>query len=121
MTDQPRFAEFFERHTDGGAINGESLQRGVAIPDGTTLSFGPGVSEWKSSDLRSTFPKDLVIEGRGMDTTLVKLDEISTRAEVHSLTFRDCTIDCGNDYFTDLRTQNPVTIRMIRCRAGSQK
>ena len=51
-----------------------------------------------------------------MDDTLVKIDEISTRDEIHSLTFRDCTVDCGDDYLTDLRSKNPVTIRMIRCR-----
>jgi hypothetical protein len=62
------------------------------------------------------FPKDLVIEGRGMDVTLVTIDEISTRDEIHSLTFRDCTVDCGNDYLTDLRRDSPATIRMIRCR-----
>lgn len=49
-----------------------------------------------------------------MDETLVRLDEIGTRDEVHSLTFRDLTIDCGNDYFTDLRCDNPVTIRLER-------
>ena len=51
-----------------------------------------------------------------MDETLVRLEEISTRDEVQRLTFRDLTIDCGNDSFTDMRHDKPVTIRLERCR-----
>lgn len=120
VTDQPRFAKLFERHSDAGAIRGDALQRGDPVRDGTTLRFDPGMGTWRSRYLESVpdqkFPKDLVIEGSGMDATLVTIETISTRDEIHSLTFRDCTIDCGNNALTDLRSRNPVTIRMIRCR-----
>jgi len=118
LEDPARFGEHFTRQTSGPVIVGTTWKPKDPIPDGTTLSFPAGAHVFKSSALDHVprFPRDLLIQGAGMDATLVRLDEISTRKEIHSLTFRDLTIDCGNDYFTDLRRDEPVTIRLERCR-----
>jgi len=44
------------------------------------------------------------------------LDELSTNSEVRSLTFRDLTVDCSDNYLTDLRSGNPATIRFENVR-----
>ncbi|MHC4549869.1 MAG: hypothetical protein ACYTEZ_13935 [Planctomycetota bacterium] len=118
LEDLDRFAALFTRHASGPLIEGTAWKPKDLIPDGTTLSFPAGAHIFKSSALRHVerFPRDLLIQGAGMDTTLLRLDEISTRTEIHSLTFRDLTIDCGNDYFTDLRRDEPATVRLERCR-----
>lgn len=118
--DGPRFAAMFERKIDGGVVLGTTLGPRDRIEDGTVLHFPAGAHVWKTSHIgrrrNEPFPKDLLVRGDGMDTTLVRLDEISARSVVCNLTFQDCTIDCGNDYFTDLRRDEPVTIRLERCR-----
>jgi hypothetical protein len=118
LEDRDSFGAHFTRQTSGPVIVGTTWKPSDPIPDGTTLSFPAGAHVFKSSALDHVdrFPKDLLILGAGMDATLVRLDEIGTRKEIFSLTFRDLTIDCGNDYLTDLRRDEPVTIRLERCR-----
>ncbi len=116
-----RFAALFERRTAGPEIDGtEATLLGGAVPppDGATVRFPAGSFAWRVSILgrNAPFPKDLLVVGAGMDATIVKLDEISADGEVASLTFRDLTIDCGDDYLTDLRSSNPATIHVERCR-----
>lgn len=114
VADESRFSGLFERRTAGPVVNGP-LRPAETLPDGATLSFPPGVDNLRfpSTD---RFAKDLLVLGYGMDATLVRLDdELDTRGEVHSLTFRDLTIDCHENYFTDLR-RAPAAIRLERCR-----
>lgn len=112
VADEKRFAALFERHATGPVLNA-APQRGEAVPDGATISFPPGVHNLELPRMRH-FPRDLVVEGSGMDVTLVRFTELGTHDEVHSLTFRDMTIACGS-YFTDLRNE-PAAIRLERCR-----
>lgn len=117
VNDAERFGAFFERKTHGPYINGSEL--GTDPPeDGATINFDHGVHVWKVARLggRGSFPKDLLIVGAGRDRTLLQIDEFGARSEIRSLTFRDLTLDCDNNYMTDLRTQHPVTIRFERCR-----
>jgi len=113
------FPELFRRRVLGFEVYGEDFKEGKTIPpDGTTINFSVGIHTlnirmWRRS---KTFPKDILIKGKGMNNTLVKLNEISTRSQIRSLTFSDITIDCGNKYFIDIRKDEPVTIRLMRCR-----
>jgi hypothetical protein len=84
------------------------------LPDGATISFPPGVHELRLPRTER-FPRDILVQGSGMDATLVRFAELDARDEVASLTFRDLTIDCQDDYFTDLRN-SPAAIRLERCR-----
>jgi hypothetical protein len=91
---------------------------GTTAP-GTTVRFAEGIHTMSWGSVRSmrTFPEDVTICGAGMDRTLVRLaDELDPNVAVLNLTFRDLTIDCGDNYLTDLRSTEPVTIRMERCR-----
>ena len=57
------------------------------------------------------------VEGQSVTLTVTnKKKQPQANAEVNSLTFEDLTLDCGSNYLTDLRTRNPVTIRLRRCR-----
>lgn len=116
VADRERFAGLFARREEGPLLNGLDWSNGKRPPDGASLRFPPGRHAWKVGSIREDFPKDLLVEGAGMDRTLVRLDEVQARSEVRSLTFRDLTIDCGNDYFTHLRRGEGVTIRLERCR-----
>jgi hypothetical protein len=112
VADEKRFAVLFERHTAGPVLNA-GPERGETLPDGATISFPAGVHELELPRSRR-FPRDLVVEGAGMDATLVRFAELSANDEVQSLTFRDMTLACGS-YFTDLRSK-PAAIRLERCR-----
>ncbi len=116
--DRTAFAAHFERKETGPIVDGPSWKRADTLAHGTTLRFPAGQHTWSVRSFRSakTFPRDLVVEGAGMNTTLVRLDELDVSADVTNLTFRDCTIDCGDDYFTDLHSDAPITLRLERCR-----
>ncbi len=116
LDDIETFASYFERKSAGPGIDGATWTSKQGLPDGSALMYPPGVHEWRSQSLdREKFPRDLLIRGAGMDVTLVRLDEVHTRDTVHSLTFRDLTLDCGNKYLTDLR-RSSITLRLERCR-----
>jgi hypothetical protein len=113
VADEKRFAALFERRTNGPLVNATSGPN-ETLADGTTLSFPPGVHELRLPRTER-FPRDVLIQGSGMDATLLRFAELDARDEVHSLAFRDVTIDCQNNYFTDLRN-SPASIRLERCR-----
>jgi hypothetical protein len=116
--DQTAFAAHFVRKETGPAVDGPSWKPADGLAHGATLRFPAGLHSWSTRSFRNvkTFPRDLTIEGAGMNATLVRLDELSTDGDITNLTFRDCTIDCGDNYFTDLRTDAPITLRLERCR-----
>jgi hypothetical protein len=118
LADRERFLNLFRRHTTGPVVAGEEVKAIGAVKDGSTLSYGAGQYKLNVDHYGSgkPFPKDVLIQGAGMDVTLLRLNELCTSNEIHSLTFKDLTIDCNNDYFSDLRSDNPVTIRMVNCR-----
>lgn len=119
VADPSAFGNLFTRRLSGPVVNGaEDTGRREGFVDGTTVSFPAGVFAWRDSRMLGVrdFPKDLLVTGVGMDQTLVRLEEISARSSVRSLTFRNMTIDCNNNYMTDLRAREPVTIRLERCR-----
>ena len=112
------FLTHFARHTQGPTIRDDEWDPHGVLPDGATVEFGEGVHTWDAEGYqhRKSFPKDVLFRGAGLDLTLLRINEVSSRHEVKSLTFEDLTIDCQNNYFSDLRSTNPVTIRMTRCR-----
>jgi len=119
VSDPKAFAVHFERKTTGPRLNGMSLPPNEPIADGATLEFPAGVHVLDTRRIfrrGRKFPKDLLIVGVGMDDTLLRIEEISTDDEVASLTFRNLTLDCNNDYMTDLRHDSPATIRLESCR-----
>jgi len=116
-----RFGKLFVQHVTGPTLAGYQLADVVPLPDGSVVALAAGVHSWDVAGYRShkKFPKDLFFRGAGMDRTLLRLNELDTRDEIHSLTFQDLTIDCSGDYMTDLRSRNPVTIRLVRCRVAN--
>ncbi|MHC4342341.1 MAG: hypothetical protein ACYSX0_19275 [Planctomycetota bacterium] len=119
VEDLKEFGELFERKVSGPTWDGTTLKPNETIPDGTTIVFPPGQFTWGIGRLgrgKAPFPADLLVLGSGMDDTIVRLNEIQSRHQIRSLTFRDMTIDCGDDYLTDLRSENPTVIRLDRCR-----
>ncbi|MHC4409936.1 MAG: hypothetical protein ACYS0F_13165, partial [Planctomycetota bacterium] len=113
------FAIHFARKAEGPLVNPGALKNGETIPDGAVIEYSAGVHDLGTNRV---FPrsgpvaKDLLFVGLGMDQTLLRIEEISAREEIASLTFRDLTLDCNNDYMTDLRHEGPATIRFERCR-----
>ncbi|MEM8884784.1 MAG: hypothetical protein AAGD14_11995 [Planctomycetota bacterium] len=118
VSDPKTFCAHFERLLDGPRLDGTKLAGDQEVPDGAVIEFGPGVHTLDTRQLfsRRRAPRDLLIVGAGMDRTLVRIQEISTSDVLASLHIRDLTLDCNNDYMTDLRSQNPATIRLERCR-----
>ncbi|MHC4777077.1 MAG: hypothetical protein ACYTFG_00720 [Planctomycetota bacterium] len=118
VADGDRFASLFRRHTTGPVLGGESVRSISKVGDGATLSYGAGQYRLNVNHYGrgKKFPKDVLIQGAGMDVTLLRLNELSSETEIHSLTFKDLTIDCNDDYFTDLRCNEPVVIRLVNCR-----
>lgn len=111
-------AKHFQRSSTGPEIAAADLKSDTPLTNGTTVRFGPGFHRMAVSRIgtgATAFPEDLVVVGDGMDRTIVRFDEFSARSVVRNMTFRDMTIDCGDDYLFDLRNE-PATIRMERCR-----
>lgn len=113
-----KFDALFARQTSGGTVRGEDLTSFEDVDDGDTIMYPAGQFDLDTQSLRrvQAFPKDVIIEGRSMDETLLVMnDELSMRGEVHSLTFRDLTLHCGDNYLEDLRRE-PYTLKLERCR-----
>lgn len=113
-----QFGALFKRQTDAGTVDGATLRYDELPADGTTIRFPPGrfaldvakMNGWK------TFPKDLVLEGAGMDATLVVMTcDFRIANAVHSFTLRDLTVDTNDNYFESNR-ENPYTLRVERSR-----
>lgn len=119
VSDAERFGALFERKTRGGTVDARTVTKETELGDGDVLRYGPGrhavlVGSWLNR--MEPFPKDLLVEGYGMDQTVLVLDDdLSMRSEVHSLTFRDLTIHCNDNYLDRMRTA-PYTLRLERCR-----
>ena len=112
------FAKHFERRTSGPRLTDQTWSPREPLEDGSTVLLASGIHRWDVAGYqhRASFPEDVLIEGNGMDETLLVLNELSSRKEIRSLTFKDLTIDCSNNYFTDLRRDEPVTISMENVR-----
>jgi hypothetical protein len=113
-----KFGELFHRYAKGVAVEGSAATSLKDLRDGMTLTYGEGSFSLDVRDRgdHEPLPKDLTIRGAGMDKTLLTLDELSSNDEVTNLTFEDMTIDCGDNYLTDLRSENPITLHLVRCR-----
>jgi hypothetical protein len=118
VASRDRFAALFERQGPGLTSKGFPADLNRPLEDGLTITLPSGVHPFpRRLASPSAFPKDLLVDGAGMDLTLLVLSgDISTNAEVRSLTFRDLTVDCHDNYFFDLRSEAPATIRLERCR-----
>jgi hypothetical protein len=118
VSSAPEFGKLFVRTTEGPLVDGPASRPEAGLADGATVRFPAGLHRWSLSafDHKPNFPADVVIEGAGMDSTIVRIGEISSRVEIRSLTFRDVTIDTDGGYLTDLRYDEPATFRLERCR-----
>jgi len=120
VADRAAFAKHFSRKVDGPRLNGTALAPGEPIPDGAQIEFPAGVHALDTGahfGPRRPFPKDLLVAGVGMDQTLVRLtDEIRADSDVVSLTFRDLTLHCNDNYLIQFRGAHAATIRLERCR-----
>ncbi len=111
------FGRLFERKASGARIEGATLSPESEIAAGDRIVYPPGqytldVRSWQ----RRPLPADVVIEGHSMDQTLLRLsDALSTRGELHNLTFRDLTLHCSDNYLESIRP-GPFTLTLERCR-----
>ena len=96
------------------------------VTEGLVISFPAGIHALSERRLRGPrgepFPTDVTIEGAGMESTLLRLSDISIGSDVERLTLRDMTIDCLNDGLFDLRSGNAALdiarVRIVRFDAG---
>jgi hypothetical protein len=113
-----KFGALFARKTNGPIVDGATLSYATPPADGTTIRFPAGIHRLDVVAMGrwQPFPKDLVIEGAGMDATaLVGNDMLRADGPVHSLTYRNLTMDTGNNDFQRIRG-GPFTLRLDRCR-----
>lgn len=115
------------RHASG-SLEGAELS-GEAPPEltaGVTLRFGPGVHVLDERKLRGpdgrSLPADVSVIGAGMDSTLLRIGDVSINSDVERLALRDMTIDTGNDGLFDLRGVKLLLdmerVRVVRFDAG---
>ena len=118
VADSSKFAGLFRRQVQGPSLSDANWRPREPFEDGTTVVLSEGAHDWDAAGYqhRPSFPKDVLLRGAGMDKTLLRINEIESRQEIHGLAFEDLTLDCSNHYFSDLRSDNPVTIRMARVR-----
>jgi hypothetical protein len=96
------------------------------VTEGLVISFPAGIHALNERRLRGPpgepFPTDVTIEGAGMESTLLRLSDISIRSDVERLSLRDMTIDCLNDGLFDLRSGNAALdisrVRIVRFRGA---
>lgn len=111
------FARLFERKEIGSRVEGVSLRDDTLLATGDRIAFPRGQFRldpraWK----KLPFPSDIVIEGDGMDETLVVLaSEFDMAGDVRSLTLRDLTLHCNEHNLTRMRS-GAHTLRLENCR-----
>jgi hypothetical protein len=112
------FGRVFEARAPGLTVDGATLDPAGSVPNGAILTYPAGVYSLRFDRLRpGEGPTgDLTIQGAGMDKTLVRLGEPGAIRTVSNLTLRDLTIDTGNSELVDARGNDPVAIRLQRCR-----
>ena len=114
LDDLAKFARLFARKHQGPTVEVPSTVEGLA--PGTTCRYPAGSYDLNVDARGREFPSDLLIVGAGMNATLLRLNEISSRGPIRSLTFRDLTLHANNNYLTDVRGNEPITLRLERCR-----
>ncbi len=111
------YGAMFERKAKGARIDSRSLTADTELQDGDTILFGPGIHFVNAQAIFNgkTIPKDLLLEGYGMDKSLIVLStELRPQGLVYSLTLRDLTIHCNDNYLEQMR--GSYTLRVERCR-----
>jgi RNA polymerase sigma-70 factor (ECF subfamily) len=99
--DGPAFARGFVLRRSGEVVDPLRADPKAAIADGSRIVFPAGCHRWDTTALcrntYETFPKDLVIEGAGMDATLVVPSaSLVAAGKVGVITFRNLTIHCDD-------------------------
>jgi RNA polymerase sigma-70 factor (ECF subfamily) len=99
--DAAAFARGFLPRKAGETVDALRADPAATLADGTRLVFPAGCHTWDTSALcrnGAGFPQDLVVEGAGMDETLVvPTAHLTAFPKVGGITFRNLTIHC-NDY-----------------------
>ncbi len=116
--DPERFGELFRREHPASFAAGPRLplQADEAVEDGTVVRFPAGVFELKTlMRHKHPFPRDVALQGAGMNATLLVIPELSTRGAVRSFAIRDCTVHTDDNYLFDLRLE-PATLEFERVR-----
>ncbi|MEE9393236.1 MAG: hypothetical protein V3W41_12095 [Planctomycetota bacterium] len=104
----------------GGNQGGPSFQSDKRSKprNGLTLFFPRGIHKLspRKLQIRRNVVEDLTIAGAGKDQTLLQLGELDSRESIKRLSFKDLTIDLGDDYFFDVRGNSNLSIDMLRTR-----
>ncbi|MCZ6574635.1 MAG: hypothetical protein O7C98_15895 [Planctomycetota bacterium] len=101
----------------GPLLSGAHLAADEPLPEGATVRFPAGVFQLDTAAWNKAFPAGLLVEGAGMDATLLRLDQaIEPGSNARDLTMRELTIDCRNHYFVDTNDSEPFVVRLDRVR-----
>jgi RNA polymerase sigma-70 factor (ECF subfamily) len=116
--DAAAFARCFVSKSVGATVDPLTADPATPLEDGTRLLFPPGCHRWDAAGLAGEagrrFPQDLVIEGAGMDETLVVLDRpLVAEGKVGVITFRDLTVH-SNDSCVLYSGVNVVRLDRVR-------
>lgn len=123
VRDDVAFEQLFQRDAPERVVDGASAAASrEPVADGTTLAFPAGVfrlvdftGNWSSG---RTFPRDVTVTGAGMNATLLVLgSDLSSRAKLRNLRFRDCTLHTDDNYAFDVRVDGTV-VRLDRVRVS---
>ena len=121
LTSPERFGAFFERKARGGTLDpGRANASPDSLSHGDTIRVPAGrwpldVQGLNRASRSKGYPRDLLIEGAGMDQSLLVLnDEFDVSTDVVNLTFRDLTIHADDNYVVQFR--QGFTLRLERCR-----
>jgi len=100
--DAVAFARGFALRKTGPTVDPLTTDPAAQLEDGTRIVFPAGCHLWDTTALhdhsRARFPQDLVVEGAGMDQTLVvPTNHLVAPGKVGVITFKNLTIHC-DDY-----------------------
>jgi RNA polymerase sigma-70 factor (ECF subfamily) len=100
--DGPAFARGFALRKSGELVDPLRADPKAALADGSRIVFPAGCHRWDTTALSSNvsggFPQDLVVEGAGMDETLVvPTKPLVAAGKVGVITLRNLTIHCNDD------------------------
>jgi RNA polymerase sigma factor (sigma-70 family) len=98
--DAAAFARGFVPRKVGETVDALRADPAATLADGTHLVFPAGCHTWDTSALSRNgvaFPQDLVVEGAGMDETLVvPTAHLTAVPKVGGITFRNLTVHCND-------------------------
>jgi hypothetical protein len=118
VRNRAEFEKYFQRDSNEEvAISGVGLTHDqfTEMVDGSTLTFPAGVFEVSAlARYWDPIPRDITIRGSGMNTTLLILDDLSSRSQVKNFRLENCTVFCPGGVFDLRREPATATFQNVR-------